>query len=135
MATSPKAVAAQGSTGDGSSMTTVVRNGRTIVLGQLPDDFLRIKPSAEQAQIAADHQAALSLQRQLQARQPMVSTMPMNIIGRLDLTIIEAKLVKNYGVARMDPYVRLRVGHQVYETKTAINGARNPVWNKVSRTE
>lgn len=103
------------------------------MLGKLPDHFLRIQPSAEQAaQIAADQQVALSLQRQIQAGQPMAPTVPSNIIGRLDLTIIEARLVKNYGLARMDPYVRLRVGHQVYETRTAVNGARNPVWNKVS---
>lgn len=135
MATSPKSLAAQ-NTKKTNTMNTVARNGKTCVLGNLPDDFLRIKPSAEQAaQIAADEQAAISLQHQLQARQATISsTMPTNIIGRLDLTIIEARLVKNYGVTRMDPYVRLRVGHQVYETKTAVNGARNPVWNKVMFT-
>lgn len=132
MATSPKSLAAQGANKT-SSMTTLVRNGRTGMLGKLPDDFLRIQKSDEQAQIASDHQTALNLQHELQARQPMVSSIPLNIIGRLDLTILEARLVKNYGIiTRMDPYVRLRVGHQVYETKTAINGARNPVWNKVS---
>uniref|UniRef100_A0A182K5N1 C2 domain-containing protein n=1 Tax=Anopheles christyi TaxID=43041 RepID=A0A182K5N1_9DIPT len=96
-------------------------------LGPLPDEFLRVT-TAQDIQEVSDRQAAYALQSY---HNSYTSQMAPNFVGRLSITIAQAKLVKNYGITRMDPYVRLRVGHFVYETQTAPNGGRNPRWNRV----
>ncbi|XP_064490053.1 toll-interacting protein-like isoform X2 [Ornithodoros turicata] len=99
---------------------------KQVLLGDLPDDFLRLEENPQQRQIAADEQAALALQQQLSG-----AFRTAQAVGRLTLSVTEAKLMKNYGVTRMDPYVRIRIGHNVYETHTDYNGAKNPKWNKI----
>ncbi|KAK0159721.1 hypothetical protein PV327_010806 [Microctonus hyperodae] len=100
-------------------------------LGPLPQTFLTLSDqhaTPQQQQEAADQQAALALQQLQQTMQPSIGN---STLGRLSITIAQAKLVKNYGMTRMDPYVRLRVGHSIYETQTDSNGGKNPHWNKV----
>ncbi|UYV67698.1 TOLLIP, partial [Cordylochernes scorpioides] len=109
--------------------TTKYEERKKQVLLELPVDFLRIGPAAAAAeqQLAADEQTALALQHQMAG----ASLVPPTVSGRLSISIMEARLVKNYGMTRMDPYVRLKVGNTIYETHTDYNGAKNPKWHKV----
>ncbi|XP_061401785.1 toll-interacting protein-like [Musca vetustissima] len=94
----------------------------------LPDDFLRFEVTNNIT--AMDAQAAMALYRQ-----QMPQYVATNHMGRLSITCAQAKLARNYGLTRMDPYVRIRVGHYVYETHTDPNGGKNPRWNRVIQSQ
>ena len=90
------------------------------MLGELPDGFLRI-PMQPNAPLNPVPLATTTTNPYTSFQQ---------YVGRLAMTLTQARLNKNYGITRMDPYCRLTIGHGVYETPTALNGAKNPKWNK-----
>ncbi|KAE9547701.1 hypothetical protein FO519_009085 [Halicephalobus sp. NKZ332] len=97
-------------------------------LTEIPDDFLRLPasiPSSSQDP-GVDPRMVLNGIPYHAVRQVYI---PPNTRGRLQIKLTSARLTKNYGFVRMDPYVRVRVGNVVYETPTNTNGGKNPQWN------
>lgn len=100
------------------------RNTRwgTAVTGALADDFLRIEGQGGQGNpMTVDPTAYYNSMFGGNQQQG----------GVLTITLVQARLAKNYGMTRMDPYCRIRVGVQVFETPTAYNGSKTPRWNKM----
>ena len=111
---------------------------RAFVPSVLPEDFLRIVLDEKQLNENEDRALAQHLQYNISSP-PQANYMQYNQYrpaeadygrGRFQINIVEAKLNKNYGFTKMDPYVRLRMANKIYETPTAYNGSKNPVWKK-----
>lgn len=83
----------------------------TFVGGQLPDDFLTLMVPTE-VPIVPPGQDEL---------------FPDS--GVLTVFLDQARLAKNYGIGRMDPYVRLSVGQDRQCSQVCVNGAKTPFWN------
>lgn len=91
---------------------------------QLPDNFLRIPASYYASQQLQPSDAGDPLPRSIITGQGP-------LVDMIDISVVEAQLVKNYGLLRMDLYCKIRVGHMVCETQTCPNGAKNPKWDGV----
>jgi toll-interacting protein len=106
----------------------------------LPDDFLRVVLNSDQIKENNDGLLAQHLQRSFYAQdfnlmdgfQEPRATQPTQTAyrGKLQVDLIEAKLNKNYGLLKMDPYVRLKVGNKIYETPSDTGSGKNPKWRK-----
>ena len=105
----------------------------------LPEDFLRVILNQKQVNENNDNALAQRLQYGLMNNNntDMMGTQQYNFApqyvrprdndlsfmrGKLQIDIMEARLTKNYGFTKMDPYVRLRLGTKVFETPTDYNG-------------
>lgn len=143
MSTKPKSVLeAEANRRDGSggssSQPSADRNGSTERFReirefvnkykQLPDDFLRVPPSYYQMQ---PQQSDLGPQTAGGVFLPNQPAAAGQLVDMIDISVVEAQLVKNYGLLRMDCYCKIRVGHMVCETSTSANCAKNPKWDGV----
>lgn len=100
-----------------------------VMLGELPQDFLRIQ--LVQAQIYDPTGYGMRQQGYGAASHAQQPQQNPNFLGYFTLTIAEAKLIKSsglLGLIKMDPYVSFRIGHVSYDTPTASNGGKNPQW-------
>ena len=106
----------------------------------LPEDFLRVVLNQKQLNENNDSALAQRLQYGLMNNNNNPMDAHLNMMGqhmrprlindlsfargKLQIDIMEAKLTKNYGFTKMDPYVRIRLGTKVFETHTDYNGKR-----------
>ena len=90
-----------------------------VLIGELPDDFLRL-PSSPGGNVAPQSPIRSSAGRMEQ--------LDRSLLSHINISLAEARLMKNYGVGRMNLYCRVRVGSRVEVTRTG-NAGKNPRWN------
>lgn len=117
-------------TSDGETVTTVTADpaiGRQV---QLPPGTQPPRNNLAQQQPRPNNGAQQPRPHSLPAtQQPGQPYVPQ---AGLSITIAQAVLNKSYTlIGSMDPYVRLKVGHNTYETFTHAGADKAPCWNKV----
>lgn len=114
------------------SVTSSNERRNQVMVGDLPSTFLRVPTTEEiEDQLTKDGELARQIaQEEMTNYQQQQHSSRIVYTNRLYISIVEAKLNKNYGMTRMDPFCCIRVNHTVYETETCHNGAKNPTWTR-----
>ena len=101
-----------------------VEKRKNVMVGNLPEDFLRVSPASSEANspTSNSHPSTQPMQQR--------NFSPNNAVAQITICVVQAQLTKNYSLTKMDPYVRVRIGHTVYETHADVRGGKFPNWNK-----
>jgi toll-interacting protein len=101
---------------------------KAFIPAKLPDDFLRVKLNPNQ--LPATYHQHRQLRQQSSLPQQLNQWTRINYRGKLQIKFIEARLNKNYGLTRMDCYIKFNLNGKVFETDTDYSCGKNPKWNK-----
>lgn len=101
---------------------------RAFIPAKLPDDFLRVKLDPTQLPASYHHHRQLRQQSSLPLQLNQFKR--VNYRGKLLIKFIEARLTKNYGLTKMDCYIKFNLNGKVFETDTDYSCGKNPKWNK-----
>lgn len=119
-------------TSDGETVTTVTADpaiGRQV---ELPPPPPGAQPPAGATQPPTQPQPPQQRPPQVYSPPVLQPAQPYVPQAGLSITIAQAVLNKSYTlIGSMDPYVRLKVGHNTYETFTHAGADKAPCWNKV----
>lgn len=96
---------------------------KNVMVGNLPEDFLRVSPPNSGTSSPTSNGPSVQPVQQRNFG-------PHSAVSQITLCIVQAQLTKNYSLTKMDPYVRVRIGHTVYETHADVRSGKFPNWNK-----
>lgn len=119
-------------------MNTRTFKGNKAFVGALPEDFLRLNShsgSSETPQVQLDEEYAAALQQRYDQQAALGFGRGQFIDinqykAHAEITFVNANLNKNYGLMPMSLYIRLRIGHTTYETRTSSGCGKVPKWNE-----
>lgn len=124
--TLPKSVQAQMASGISQERLKEIKNF-VLKNKNLPDDFLRLNNDA--GPILRSHRDIVPNQATTHSMNDNNTNRPF--VDIIEISAVEAQLVKNYGLLKMDLYCKIRVGHLVCSTLTCTSGAKNPKWGEL----